>query len=58
MDIDYYSLVLINTTGGLECIFYTKPRDNEFEAITPWVQLFGSWIDHEKALRDLLSKIS
>ena len=55
MDIDYYSLVLIDQTGGLECIFYQKSWNDEFESISPSVQLFGSWVQLERNMKAFLS---
>ena len=57
MDIDYYSLILINQTGGLECVFYKKSWNDEFEAIPPSTQLFGSWIQLELNIKKFLSTI-
>ena len=57
MDIDYYSLVLIDQNGALECVFYTKSWNGAFEAITPWVKLYGSWVQRELDIKNLLSTI-
>lgn len=57
MDIDYCSLIIVDQTGALECVFYTKSWNDEFEAIVPWVKLFGSWIQWEPNIKNVLSEV-
>ena len=53
-DIDYYALIVINEEGGCECPFSRIGWTGEYEAMTPWVQLYGSWETHFESVSRFL----
>ena len=55
-DIDYCALVLISDDGGCECPFHTIGWTGDYEAMTPWVQLYGSWETHHESLSRFLNE--
>ena len=54
--IDYYALVVTSEDGGCECSFHTIGWTGEYEVMTPWVQLYGSWEVYFEPLSCFLSE--
>ena len=55
-DIDYYALIASDKSGGCECVFYTINWGGSYEAMTPFVTLYGSWVKWEEMLSAILEE--
>ncbi len=53
MDIDYHGLVVVDPAGAMECVVFLY-YGGAYEAIVPYISLFGAWASWQDSLKTAL----